>query len=94
MFDDAFGPVDILAEVLQDEFDRDRFLLLVPDIVIRDQSQHRVADFRFAAEFGLGRARHPYDIASPASVDKTLGPARKGRPFDAEICSSGVNPNP
>ena len=54
-------------------FERDGVVLRVPAVVIGDQSERSVAEFRFTGEFGFGHAGHPDHIESQLAVGVRFG---------------------
>jgi hypothetical protein len=48
-FDDVFGIMDIVTHVFEDQFYRDRLLLFMPDIVVRDETHCGITHFGLTA---------------------------------------------
>src|SRR6266446_4154395 len=75
--EDALGIGYIGAEITDDHLDSDRFLGLVPGIVIGGASDGGITEFGLTCQFCFRQSRHADEIHTPAAVDIGLGPCGK-----------------
>ena len=78
----------------QDLFDRNVFLLFVPAVVVRAESQRGETHLCFASQFGFLQVRHPDDGCTPGAVEERLGTRREGGPFHADVGASLMDGGP
>ena len=71
-----------------------RLVALVPDVVVGDERERRVAELGLARQLGLGHVGHADHVDAPAPVDPGLGLGRELRALDAEVRAAPVDGRP
>ncbi len=89
--DRLLGQLGVLLQDTDDGFDADRFLSLVPDIIIGDVSHHRVTHLRLAGQERLRAGRHPDDVHAPGAEGETLTLGAEARAFDGDEAPAAMD---
>ena len=85
-----FGLGHVRMHHAQNRFDGDGLFTLMPAIVIRDQGQGCITDFRFPRELGFRRIGHPDNVHAPLPIQQGFRFRGKLRSLDTEIRSAHV----
>ena len=89
-----FLAVSALASKMPDYgLRRDRLLLDLPAIVIRDHGHRGESDFRFSRELGLRQIGHSDDVETVTAIQFRFRPGGKGRPIHVDVGPAIMNPH-
>src|SRR5918995_1870973 len=82
---DCVCRLTICPKVRAHHFDADIFFAVVPDVVISNHGEHRVAEPGFAGKPGLRHRRHTDDCGAPRAIEIRLCSRRELRAFDTDV---------
>src|ERR1044072_5967246 len=81
----------VAIQIFDHHLDRDRVMIGMPAIVIRNQRYRRVTYLGFAREFRFLKVGHPDHGHSPRAIRLRFRFSRKRRAFHAEICPAALH---